>query len=150
MDSLYWTVRWNTYSDWIKELSSLHKEELVAISFNEVINKFISNYADFKQDESDKKWHWKRIPYIWWYWRPTDFYNKNISIWDCGSFIWIMENNKWDYPERYLTETECEPVLEIIWKAKLESEKWWSLGDIERNTLSELDKLWDLFQTFNI
>ena len=148
MNNLYWTLRWDSYSDGVNELQKLEKEALVALAFNEIINDFIANYADYDEWEEDIHWHGKRIPYIWWFWRSVDFYNKNISIGECGDFIWFMENNKWDYPERSLTDGECESVLSIIWNAKKESEKCGSLSDIRKSTHQELDRLWDLFQSF--
>lgn len=139
-----------TIESFSQEYNSKEKDELIWIIVNREINSFISNYSDYKKDEEDIHWHWKRVPYIGWFWRSTDFYNKRISIWDCWDFIWIMENNKWDYSERNLSEEEADKVIKIVLEAKELSEKWWCLSDILKNTHNKLDELWDLFQTFTI
>lgn len=55
----------------------------------------------------------KSIPYIGWYWRTVDF-AESWPIGDCGEFVGHMENNKWDYDMRYVTEEERLAALPLI------------------------------------
>lgn len=76
---------------------------------NEAIEKLSDN-------ESFADNHGKVIPYIGWYWREVDF-NKPITLGHCGYFAGFMENNKWDYPEIYLSEEQSKEIrsrLEVI------------------------------------
>lgn len=140
-----------------EELIAESKEDLVSLIINERYNQFISSYADYNENDkpqdstiSNGKSNGKRVPYIGWFWRDTNFANKLISIGDCGEYIGIMENNKWDYSERLLTSEECDKVIEIIEKAMYENSKGGDLVRIERNILSELEKLWPYLQTLSI
>lgn len=136
--------------DKIKILNKLTKKELVDKIINQQYNDFISDCSDYKKDEEDKHGFGKRIPYIGWFWRNTDFANKKISIGDCGGFIGIMENNKWEYDERYMTDEECDILIGMIDKAMIESNKGGLLTEVIDNTNNELDKIWDYFQTLKI
>lgn len=154
--SLYWEVR-GKLEDARKKLSSYKKEDLIHLLINERYNQFVSDHADYADGENpvdetieNGKDHGKRVPYVGWYWRHTDFSRRKISIGNCGEFIGIMENNKWGYPERFLTEEEANKVIEIIELAKDKSEEGGSLGEIVKNTNRELEKLWPYFQTLKI
>lgn len=146
----YYAVRGDAPTDAIKSLNNRRKEDLVGLLFNDHLNRFVADYADIKQDAEDKHGYAKRIPYIGWFWRATDWFTPSISIGDCGDFIGVMENNKWGYPERFLTKDEAAKVLAIVWEAKNLSEKGGSLDQIKKETFSKLDELWPLFQTFKI
>ena len=150
MESDYWVVRGETMDECVKYVSKIKKDDLVKLVINNRINDFVSGYADYKNDEESANEHGKRVPYVGWYWRSTDWVGKKIPIGDCGEFIGVMENNKWDYPERYLTEEEADKVIAIVWEAKRLSEQGGMLSEIHDNTKKKLEELWDLFQTFTI
>lgn len=120
----------------IEELSKQTAEQLAKAIVNASLNEFVGEYAD---DEDAP--HGKRIPYVGWYWRSTDFANRDIPIGDCGAFVGVMENNKWDYPQRNLTKEEADQVIAIIYEARHES---------KMNAEAKLRELWELFQTFEI
>lgn len=87
-------------------LASKSKEWLEAAILDGEYNDFIRQRAD-----NDGEDHGKRIPYIGWFWRHIEFSQPtSIPIGDCGEFIGFMANNKWDYPERCLTEDEAAHV----------------------------------------
>lgn len=148
--SSFWLVRGGNLDEAIKNVKKLKKEELVATIVNDRLNDFMGNHADYRESDTDPRGHGKRVPYIGWFWRSTDFYNKRIAIGDCGGFIGVMENNKWDYPERDLTEDEADKVIALVWAAKQAAEAGGLGSEIIANTNAKLDELWDLFQTFEI
>lgn len=150
MNSDYYVTRGETMQEVIEKLSSFDKDDLVKLIVNNRLNDFIAKGADYSDADKDPHGHGKRIPYIGWFWRSTDFVGKNITIGDCGHFIGVMENNKWGYRERYLTEEEADKVVSIIWEAKRLSEKGGETRTILKNKLEKLDELWDLFQTFHV
>lgn len=134
----------NKERDYAQELFSEAKKELV----NNILNSEID--ADYKEREKDIHGHGKRIPYIGWYWRNIDFFNNNVCIGDCGKFIGIMQNNKWGYPERVLTEQEYKILLKYLYAIRS-----WKLGhgDINDNyKKSEVicNQLWDWMQTLEV
>lgn len=131
------------------ELAKYDKDQLIAQIINRTLNNFVAEYADYEKDEEHPERD-KRVPYIGWYWRDTDFVGRSIYIGNCGEFIGVMENNKWDYPERRLTEEEADKVVQIVEEAYELSRAGGILSDIIANTKSKLDELWDLFQTFKI
>lgn len=156
-NSDYWLVRGKDISECTEKISEYEKEDLVALIINNRLNDFVSHYSDYEENEQPQdrsvingKGHGKRIPYIGWFWRSTDFVAGNISIGDCGDFIGVMENNKWGYPERKLTGEEAKKVQDIVWKAKVLSEQGGCVADIEKQTRAKLEELWGLFQTFDL
>jgi hypothetical protein len=55
------------------------------------------------------------IPYMGWFWRNCDFIKKDVSIGrDHADNVGIMENNKWDYLERRMTEVEVDNFIRLI------------------------------------
>ena len=139
------------------ELSKLTSEQLVQLIVNQEYNDFVGGLADYEKDDEpiDKSLpngfeHGKRIPYIGWYWRRTDWYGGQVSIGDCGDFIGVMEKNKWDYPGRRLTAEEFEKVIAIVDQAKRYASQGGVVDEIQKNTRGEIERLWDLFQTFSI
>lgn len=139
-----------TMADAIKELSEFDHAELVTMIVNTDLNEFVGGMADYRDGEDDPHGHGKRVPYVGWFWRSTDWVGGRISIGDCGEFIGVMENNKWDYPQRRLTDGEARAVTEIVWEARDLSRAGGSLADSTRLTNEKLDELWALFQTFTI
>lgn len=140
----YFTVRGDTIEDIQANLAKNSKDDLVGLVINNRLNEFVGHWAD--KGEGDSKF----IPYVGWFWRSTDFVGRHIAIGDCGEFIGVMENNKWDYPERELTVTECDQVIAIILEAKRLSEEGGLATDISKKTRDKLAELWPLFQTFKI
>jgi hypothetical protein len=55
------------------------------------------------------------IPYMGWFWRDFDFITKDVAIGkDHDDNMGVMANNKWDYPERQMTEAEVDTFMELI------------------------------------
>ena len=158
--SLYRTCHGKNFDqlkDYLNKFVQSNPHSLVNLIINTHYNSFIERYSSFDIDENliDKtiaggKAYGKRVPYIGWYWRNVDFVNKSISIGNCGDYIGVMENNKWDYPERLLTENECDQVINIIDEAIIKSQEGGNVKSIRDNTVETLEKLWPLFQTFKI
>lgn len=123
-------------------LAGLHKRSKDSL-INEVYNGYISSHAD----DLDKP-HGKAIPYIGWFWRDCDFVGRQISIGDCGEFIGIMENNKWDYPERYMTECEVKKFIELIERVLAVNHGGGDDMSFYRN--ERLDILWKWMQTLKV
>ena len=151
-NSDYWVVRGKTIKEAINKINQYGKKDLVNLIVNNRLNHFISEYADYNEDKESKNHcgSGKRIPYIGWYWRATNFVEREISIGDCGDFIGVMENNKWDNPERLLTKSEADKVVKIVWEAKELSEEGGDVREIEERTKKKLEKLWELFQSFKL
>lgn len=146
---IYWLLN-DKYSAVKEKLTELSREHLEAVIIDSKYNDFLSDKANFSASEN-KSDHGKRIPYIGWWWRHIQFSNlKQIPIGDCGGFIGFMANNKWDYPERYLTESEALEVISIIDSAMLENRKGGCLADIIAATDKELARLWDYLQSLDI
>lgn len=123
------------YLDW---LLGRTKEQLV----NEIYNNRIGDWCD-KGGE-------KLIPYIGWFWRETDIAGRHITIGDAGTLIGVMENNKWGYPERYLTPEEADTFVGFL-------ERAWqvdgaSVNDPQREAkvIAVLRELHDWMQTLTI
>lgn len=119
----------------LSELLEKTEDELVNLIYND----WIRDHSDLDVDFGDGG---KSIPYIGWFWRQVDFVNKSVSIGDCGEFIGVMENNKWDYRGRLMTEQEVDKFIEYIDTA------------IKSSNESECNKvlrwLWDWFQTLKV
>lgn len=150
-------LNYNELKKLLSKVASQQPQNLADLLINTHYNNFVNKYASFKDDQqpidrtiSNGKSFGKRIPYIGWYWRNIDFANKNIPIGDCNDFIGMMANNKWDYPQRYLNDDECDQVIAIIDQAMTISQNGGILVDIYENTIQTLEKLWPLFQTFKI
>jgi hypothetical protein len=139
-----------TYSERKEQLSSRSKEWLEAAILDSEYNNFLSSRADYEKDEEDKHGAGKRLPYIGWYWRHIVFSGDRIPIGDCGDFIGFIANNKWDYPDRYLTPEEKDKVLEIIDEAMRLNSQGGLGSEILANTEAKLDELWDYLQTLTI
>ena len=125
--------------DVLKELHERSKDRLI----NEIYNEYISSRAD-----DEKRSHGKAIPYIGWFWRSCDFVGKDISIGDCGDFIGIMENNKWGYPKRYMTDDEVDKFTELIDRILAVSHGFGT--DIKFYRNKRCDDLWEWMQTLKI
>lgn len=147
--NLYWVLR-GTYSERKEQLSSRPKEWLEAAILDSEYNRFLSLHADYDKHDWGKHDCGKRLPYIGWYWRHIEFSGDQIPIGDCDEFIGFMANNKWDYPERYLTQEEKDHVMSIIDEAMRLSSQGGLGSEIISNTEAKLDELWDYMQTLTI
>lgn len=125
-----------------KVLENLNGRTIESL-INTIYNRHVSAMAN-----DDDKHHGRAIPYIGWFWRDCDFIGKQISIGDCGDYIGIMENNKWSYPERYMTEDEVNKFTELIDRAMAVSHG--SGDDITFYRSKRLDDLWEWMQTLKI
>jgi hypothetical protein len=145
----YWNVDQDTYEDKVTALTTHTKEELVSAIIDYHYNSFCSHHADNK-DEGGQALPGKRIPYMGWFWRGIRFSNdipigRGMSPDNSGRpFIGFMANNKWDYPERYLTEVERLRVLAYLDKAIASYRR-----DKDAMGLA-LQELWDYMQTLTI
>lgn len=108
---------------------------------NRLYNAHVAQYADYGTGMHPEKGG-KRIPYIGWFWRDTDFVGKQISIGNCGDFIGVMENNKWGYPERLMTAEECDIFISYLDKA------FAAKKDEEKEQM--FVECWEWFQTLKI
>ena len=147
MLTTYLEFRGETYEEAKKVIKELSHDELVWLIINESLNDFISNCCD---DEEHAVAWWKAIPYIWWYWRPVDFYNGQARIWDCWDFIGFMQNNKRDYPERELRSEEINHIIWLIRDAKLAKEGGLSIWESHQLKRKHLSKIWEYMQTLKI
>jgi hypothetical protein len=139
--NLFWNLRGN-YTERLEKLSKMSREYLEAAILDSCYNNFIWNI-----EEENNITGQKRIPYIGWYWRHVTFSDfTNIRIGDCGQFVGFMERNKWNYPERYLTEDEGHNIIAFLDKAMRIQE-----GASSETTLDiVLQNLWDYMQTLKI
>lgn len=132
-------------------LESRSKEWLEASILDQEYNSFLGKYADYDEDEYDPRGHGKRLPYIGWYWRSVQFSVPTlIPIGHCGDFIGFMENNKWDYPSRYLTEEEAMKLIQIIDEAKAIWEGGGNLAEMIAGRNAKLDEIWEFMQSLKI
>jgi hypothetical protein len=120
------------------ELNSMTIDAMRAHIFDNRYNKWIGSHCNARLG--------KQIPYIGWFWRSCNFYHGYAAIGDCGQFIGIMQNNKWDYPERNMTPEEIATFLSFIDNAMVNDNK-----DEDDDTVPNILKaLWDWMQTLKI
>ncbi len=96
-----------------------------AEQINEQYNRRVAEIADFedKDEPFNNTTTGKRIPYIGWFWRDTDFAGKRILIGTTGDYVGVMENNKWGYPDRLMTEEEATTFIGYLDRAFAASEQ---------------------------
>lgn len=154
-----WMLSGKPYTECKAAALSLSAEQLARIVVDDRYNRFVGEHAD-RDDRVEGKVgpvpkalvdheHGKLVPYIGWFWRSTDWFDGRITIGDCGEFIGVMENNKWDYPQRQLTPDEFVQVVAIVDEA-MSVRGGGSLADENAARTAVLAKLWPLFQTFKI
>jgi hypothetical protein len=137
---LFWTLR-GTYEEKKEKLSKMTREYLEAAILDTTYNNFIENLENSNTTGS------KQIPYIGWYWRFVTFSKPtSIRIGKCSEFIGFMVNNKWDYPERTLTQEEANKIIEFLDEAMRIHQ-----GESSEKSMDiVLSELWDYMQTLNI
>lgn len=132
-----------SYQDHLQKLSKLSQKELENIVLDSWYNSYLSVWAD--DGES------KRLPYIGWFWRHIEFSNiESIPIGKCEDFVGFMANNKWDYPERYLTREEAMQVIKLIDEAIAASREGGLLSDTIEKRDNKLKELWNYMQTLDV
>lgn len=124
----------------LKDYKKMSKNELVNLVYNDKV----ADISDAPDDEVPQPVNGKRVPYIGWFWRSCDFVGKRISIGDAGNYIGVMENNKWDYPERYMTEEEANTFISFLDQAFEARSKSGVLSELitERNSVLEKMREW--------
>jgi len=70
--------------------------------------------ADIANMETDFEVDWlqssgKALPYLGWYWRDVDY--DYIVLGYTSGTVWVMQNNKWDYPSYRCSKPECETII---------------------------------------
>lgn len=151
-ESIYWFLNGKNFNESIEKLKQTEKDDLIALLINERYNNFLSRWADLAENEepfNKNIENGKRIPYMGWFWRSLYFYKKEIPIGfsDDSDYIGFMASNKWGYPERNLTESEFNQVIEIIDEAMRNNEKGGELSKIREETCKSLEKLYPLIQS---
>lgn len=131
-----------TYMETLKQRT---QEQLV----NDIYNKRIASIASYNNNEKtmDKHGYGKRIPYIGWHWRNTDFIGKDITIGDCEDYIGVMENNKWGYAERSMTTAEVDTFIEYLERAFAIHDGGGEASQLLEESEKIFDGLWSWFQT---
>ena len=88
----------------LENLLTRTKESLANEIYNDIIDETIN--GDNREEG---------IPYMGWFWRYFDFIAKDVTIGKDGdNNIGVMANNKWDYPQRQMTEAEVDKFMELI------------------------------------
>lgn len=137
------------YDQTKKAITAMSREELEAEVLNDRYNDFCREYCDDQLQRYVKSNREKGIPYLGWFWRSVDFFNLRIPIGKAG-FIGFMENNKWDAPERDLTEDEALTVIGFLDKAMEADDQGGQLSEIYKNVAIHLDELYDYLQTLDV
>lgn len=113
-----------TYAESIAQLKSWTREDLEAALLNEYYNSFLRRIDEIDDSEVDVHGHGKRVPYIGWYWRDLNFYNKRLPIavapdsaLEGRGFCGFIAKNKWGYPQRNTTDDEFGKIIDIIDRA---------------------------------
>lgn len=115
----------------VKAIVGYHPEDVAVSVVNMRLNQLISD-RDGGLFESRGP-----VDYQGWFWRSIDFFDPdNAAIADGDGRVAFCQNNKWDYPERNLTEEELSTFRDHVWKAYQASRKGGSLEDIQ----NEVDK----------
>lgn len=145
----YWNIQQDNYQDKVAFLTNHTKEELVRTIIRYQYDAFCRDHADVK--DGSTSWHPsnKNIPYIGWFRRTIDFTGYvpigRVPHGNEGpGFIGFIGNNKWDYPERDLTDEERMRVISYLDRAIAASR---SPIKVKEDILKEL---WDYMQTLTI
>ena len=125
-------MRGETPQEALNGLAEYAATDLAKLIVNDQLNDFIANNDDHEGDGP--------IAYQGWYWRAVDFFTPNgITVAKGAGRVAVCENNKWGYPERYLTTEEQAEFLRLVWVAYRESCKGGILSEIREKTRAALD-----------
>jgi hypothetical protein len=87
-------------------------ENLLTRTKESLANEIYNNIIDEGVNGDNRE---EGIPYMGWFWRYFDFIAKDVTIGEDGdNNIGVMANNKWDYPQRQMTEVEVDKFMEMI------------------------------------
>lgn len=117
-------------------LASQPTQSLAETMVNHVLNEFIAAHSTTSFDEGRQD---TPVPYQGWYWRRVDFFGR-ITIAVGGGQVAICESNKWDYPERSLTDAERDHFLALVWEAYIVSRQGGRLDLIRQATREALER----------
>jgi hypothetical protein len=124
------------HAELVAALEAVDAPTMRRLIINEHYNKFCREYCDGTKDDDEKV-----IPYMGWFWRNTNFADKRIPIGFYGGHVGIMENNKWDYPERYMTTAEADQLIALLDDAIIASRQGGELSKITENTWAAVRKI---------
>jgi hypothetical protein len=140
----YWNMDQDNYQDKVAFLTNHNKEELVEAIMYYHYNAFCEDNCDADTLPNVPAGP-STIPYIGWMWRDIDFCG-SVPIGkmetDRETIIGFMGNNKWDYPERCLTDGERMKVISYLDRAMCRISKEAKVGILK--------ELWDYMQTLSI
>lgn len=120
----------------LNELKKNKKDWLVNHIYNTQVCSFCEMFDESGEFENDKT-----VPYMGWFWRTTDFIGKSITIGKSFRYVGVMENNKWGYASRSMTEAEVDKFVEYLDKAIEANSEGGVLSEIEENTKAILVEL---------
>lgn len=111
--NIYWTLRGN-YEEKKEKLSKWSKEYLEDIILDLAYNNFIRDCCDNNLLALEFGVE-TPVPFIGSHWRHIKFSQLDkIPIGKSPRMVGFMVNNKWDYPERYLTINEAQNVIALL------------------------------------
>lgn len=140
----YWNMDQDNYQDKVAFLTNHNKEELVAAIMSYHYNAFCEDNCDADTLPNVPAGP-MTIPYMGWGWRDIDFCGSvpiGTIYTDNQTIIGFMGNNKWDYPERDLTDEERMKVISYLDRAMCRISKEARVGILK--------ELWDYMQTLEI
>lgn len=146
-DSLYWFAPDKGAVDFRALLAKTDRNDLERMLFNARYNDFCSARCDVDDDKFPHVENGKRIPYMGWFWRSVNFYDRRITIGFRGGYVGFMGNNKWDHDERDLSAPEVDKLMGFLDAAMQESRKGGDLAEIVKNVNGKLDELRAWMQT---
>lgn len=112
--------------------------ELATLIVNHKLNELISDYTDSFLDRKTDDAH---IPFHGWFWRAVDFFSPNgVTIARDGDAVAVTMNNKWGFPERYLTAEEQAEFRRLVWKAHRIAVGGGALTEITQGTKDALEE----------
>jgi len=125
-------VRGETADEALRNLRRAKKDDLTVAAVNDALNDLI---RDRDHDSSEPG----PMLYMGWYWRNVDFFTpRGFTIARGDGQIAACMNNKWDYPERDLTDDEQKVVRDLVWAAYVASRQGGNLAEIHANTDAKL------------
>lgn len=139
--SLYWTTSGKRYADIVAALEAVDAPTMRRLIVNEHYNDFCREHSNPPKEREDEFLNGKPIPYMGWFWRATNFADKRISIGFSDGYVGVMENNKWDYHERYMTIAEVDQFVSLLDDAISAGRQGGSLDQIVKNKWDAIAKI---------
>lgn len=141
-----------TPADAVREIETLGADQLARVFVNDALNRLISEHdnADIYSALAGKAGE-AAVPYQGWYWRSVDFFAEHgVTIARGDGKVAVCENNKWDYPDRSLTDDERAEFLSLVWDAYKVSCKGGNVADINRATHDALVKAGEFISNLEV